>query len=360
MNKNTIMGLKMIQEGISLILDNAEQEASVPVEAVEETAVETKTAKKTAPVAKTAKSAKVEAKPTSSDSGYTQEELDGMTYNDLKKLAKELGITAVGNRKEITAKILSGETSTEEEPEETEEKKPSKKTVASKSKPVKKSAPPVEEDDDDEEPEDIEDDDEEPEDDVDPVEQQVLEAVEDMEDDEIRDLLSDVGISAKGKRQALISKLVQAVKDGKIDFDDNDSDENEDEDDSSDESVEEDSADEDITEGMNKKRKKAYIQFCKETEESFNDGEITREEMIEFINDFNGTKDKMKKVSDEDILNTYLTLASNLISDDGEIVEEGAYTVNDEPYCCGKPLKYDEDENKFICETCGEEYEGEE
>ena len=177
-----------------------------------------------------------------------------------------------------------------------------------------------------------------------------------MEDDEIREYLEDVGISPKGKRQSLIAKLVQAVKDGKIDFDDADSDESEDEDTDT-EDTEEDTDVEDITETMTKKRKKAYLEFCDETRASVEDGEITREDLIEFLNDFNGTKDKMKKVSTNDLVEQYLMISANLIDDDGNVVEEGAYTINDEPYCCGKPLKYDEDENKFICEVCGEEYE---
>ena len=45
---------------------------------------------------------------------------------------------------------------------------------------------------------------------------------------------------------------------------------------------------------------------------------------------------------------------------DGEIVEEGAYTVNGVPYCCGRPLSYDEDEGKYVCEHCGGEYEADE
>lgn len=339
MNKSIIKGLEMIKDGIELILKNEEVEA--------DTAVAKSVPEKTAKVSKSV-SAKSDDKVSSE---YTKEELDGMSYNDLKKLAKELGITAVGNRKEITEKILGGEVSKDTDEEEVEEK-PVKKTAKSAVKSVKKSAPVEEEDEDEEEP----DEEDEEEDEVDPVEQQVLEAVEDMEDDEIREILDDVGVSSKGKRQSLIAKLVQAVKDGKIDFDD--SDDGEDEDDT-DEEADEDTADEDITESMTKKRKKAYLAFCEETKESFDDGEITREDLIEFINDFNGTKDKMKKVSDEDLVNTYLEISANLIDDDGNIVEEGAYTINDVPYCCGKPLKYDEDEEMFICEVCGEEYSGE-
>lgn len=337
-NEVIIKGLTQIKEGIDVILS--------VIGDVEPT-LEKKSESKKSEVKTSRKSTEVE-KAKSGSSEYTAEELDGMTYNDLKKLAKTLGITAVGNRKEITAKILSGEVEeVVEEAEEVEKKKSSPKRKSDSAKVVKKSEP--------EEEDEIEDDTDEEE--VDLVELQVLDATEDMEDDEIREYLEDVGISSKGKRQSLIAKLVQAVKDGKIDFDDADSDESEDEDTDT-EDTEEDTDVEDITETMTKKRKKAYLEFCDETRASVEDGEITREDLIEFLNDFNGTKDKMKKVSTNDLVEQYLMISANLIDDDGNVVEEGAYTINDEPYCCGKPLKYDKDENKFICEVCGEEYEG--
>lgn len=340
-NEVIIKGLTQIKEGIDVIL-------SVMGD-VEPTLEKKSESKK--PEVKTPKKSTEVVKDKSESSEYTAEELDGMTYNDLKKLAKTLGITAVGNRKEITAKILSGEVEeVVEEVEEVEKKKSSPKRKSDSAKVVKKKSEPEED-----EEEDIEDDTDVEE--VDLIEQQVLDATEDMEDDEIREYLEDVGISTKGKRQSLIAKLVQAVKDGKIDFDDVDSDESEDEDTDT-EDTEEDTDVEDITETMTKKRKKAYLEFCNETRISVEDGEITREDLIEFLNDFNGTKDKMKKVSTNDLVEQYLMISANLIDDDGNVVEEGAYTINDEPYCCGKPLKYDEDENKFICEVCGEEYEG--
>ena len=94
MNKSIIKGLEMIKDGIELILKSEEVEV--------DTAVTKSAPEKTAKVSKS-----VSAKSADEvSSEYTKEELDGMSYNDLKKLAKELGISAVGNRKEITEKIL--------------------------------------------------------------------------------------------------------------------------------------------------------------------------------------------------------------------------------------------------------------
>lgn len=279
-------------------------------------------------------------KSESASNELSEDELNGMTYNAIKKLAKELGISAVGNRKELIKKILAADTSEvdkEEASDEIEEVTETKKSL-SKTKVEE----PVEE-----EPEDEEDEAEE----VDPVEARILEATEDMSDDEIRELLEDVGVSSKGKRQSLITKLVAAVDDGLIDLDD--------EEESSDSKTEEVEEPADITEGMTKKRKKAYEELCDETTEAFESGEITRDDLISFINAFNGTDETFKKVTDEELMTKYLELSAMLVDDEGDVVEEGAYFINEEPYCCGHPLHFDEDSNKFVCDCCGSEYEAE-
>ena len=117
-NEVIIKGLTQIKEGIDVILS---------VMGDVEPTLEKKSESKKSEVKTSRKSTEVE-KAKSGSSEYTAEELDGMTYNDLKKLAKTLGITAVGNRKEITAKILSGEVEeVVEEAEEVEKKKSSPK-----------------------------------------------------------------------------------------------------------------------------------------------------------------------------------------------------------------------------------------
>lgn len=311
----------------------------------EETPSEVKVSKPNKPKSVSTPKAK-KSEPASSE--LSEDELNGMTYNDIKKLAKELGISAVGNRKELIKKILAADTSESDKEEVsgeveevTETKKSAPKTAAKKSLSKTKVEEPVEE-----EPEDEEDEAEE----VNPVEARILEATEDMSDDEIRELLEDVGVSSKGKRQSLITKLVAAVDDGLIDLDD------EEESSDSTEEVEEPA---DVTEGMTKKRKKTYEELCDETTESFESGEITRDDLISFINAFNGTDETFKKVSDEELITKYLELSAMLVDDEGNVTEEGAYFINEEPYCCGHPLHFDEDSDKFVCECCGSEYEAE-
>ena len=185
-----------------------------------------------------------------------------------------------------------------------------------------------------------------------------------MTNEEIADILADVGVVAKGKRQALISAVIKAVRDGKIDLDD---DESEDEDEEAEETTQsEESEDEEFdvndpeNPGMTKERKTALVAHESDTREGFENGDLTRKELVEWLNEYHNTKDTMKKKSDDEILEEYIYYSSLLIDDEGEMPEEeGAYTVNGIPYCCGHELKYNDDNETYICETCGAEYEAE-
>lgn len=363
-NEKIIFGLASLSEGFAslseglkeLMTSNAIKSSgcscstdsnSVETTATEETPSEVKVSSPNKSKSVSTPKAK-KSEPASNE--LSEDELNGMTYNAIKKLAKELGISAVGNRKELIKKILVADTSeadkeeaSDEIEEVTETKKSALKTVAKKSLSKTKVEEPVEEEPEDEEEDEAEE--------VDPVEARILEATEDMSDDEIRELLEDVGVSSKGKRQSLITKLVAAVDDGLIDLDD--------EEESIDSKTEEVEEPADVTEGMTKKRKKAYEELCDETEEAFESGKITRDDLISFINAFNGTDETYKKVPDEELITKYLELSAMLVDDEGNVTEEGAYFINEEPYCCGHPLHFDEDSNKFVCDCCGSEYEAE-
>lgn len=355
MNTQIIKGIEMLAEGLTSIVEGLKKAessvASAPVKQdVPKTHIEV-----SKPIETPKEEAVAEVKKSSE---YSEDELSSMSYNEIKKLAKELGISAVGNRKELVKKILANDSTTESAEVEDDEvveqskavKKAAKKSETEKgNKSFKKtvSKPKVEEPVEDDGEEDVEDEALE-----DTTESRVIEATEEMSDDELRELLEDVGVSSKGKRQALITKLVTAVEDGLIELDGEETDEEAPEDTDTEESA-------DVTEGMTKKRKEAYEELCDETTKALEDGEILREDLIEFINAFNGTNDKFKKLSTEDLLDKYLELSAMLVDDDGNVVEEGAYTINDEPYCCGHLLDYDEDREVFKCHCCGSEYEAE-
>lgn len=342
MNAKIIEGLKAVRDGIDLILEGYADD-SVSTQEVKSESVqrhkETKSSdtKTKAPVTTTEEV---------SHKTFTREQLDGMTYNNIKKLAKEVGVSAVGNREDITERIL-GLTS---ESDSHAEVSPVKNTKAKT------------------EPEEVEVDEK----DNDPLYAKVVYTVSDMSNEEIADILADIGVSAKGKREALIEKVVQAVKDGLLDFDDED--EEEEVEDTSSHSnkakedvstVEDDEEDEeDLTNdidnpAMTEARKKAIINQDNSIRKQFNDGDVTRDNLVEFLQSFYDTDEDMEDMSDDDLLDTYIDAVCRLVDDEGDLIEEGAYTLNGEPACCGRVLTYSEDTNLFICEHCGEEYEAE-
>lgn len=330
MNAKIIEGLKAVRDGIELILAGCvdDYEPAVPAKNEDKAVSETKP-KEVLPetVEETAPEAKVEGT-------LTREQLDGMTYNNIKKLAKEMGVSAVGNREEITNRILGCEAEAEEVTETTEA--------------------PVEVEVDEK--------------DNDPVYAKVVEAVAEMDSEDLADILADVGISAKGKRETLIEKIVQAVKDGLIEFD-------EDEEETVEENIvplpttapaveeaeeeEEDDVNDLDNPNMTEARKKALINQDNSIRKQFKNGDVTRDNLVEFLQSFYDTEEDMDDMSDDDLLDTYIDAVCRLVDDDGDLIEEGAYTLNGEPACCGRALSYSEDTNVFICEHCGEEYEAE-
>lgn len=300
------------------------------------------------------------------DSDFTREDLDALSYNNLKKLARDMGISAVGSRDDLTDKIMeakdSGESASDEKPTKTSKTAKATKTSAApktSKRGLSKPAPAPE-------PEDNycdEDDDDE-----DPIIQKVNEAVAEMSNEEIADVLADIGVRAKGKRQTLIAAVVKAVRDGKLELGDDDDEDGEPaeeestvSDDSNDSDGEVDVNDPD-NEDMTDARREALAEYEEAVRNDFDNGDITRSDMIEWLNEYNGSKDaSLKKKSDEEILEAYVYFSSLFITDEGETLEEaGAYTVNGVPYCCGRPLDYNKKTGEYCCSHCGETYEADE
>ncbi|MBR5945172.1 MAG: hypothetical protein IKZ94_09525, partial [Lachnospiraceae bacterium] len=259
--------------------------------------------------------------------------LEDMSYTELKKLAKEMGLPARGSRDELLARIRDNQGTSVDEAEEDEED-------------ISEDAVPDEEEED-------------------PVYASVLEAVEDMSNEDIADILADAGISAKGKREALIDKLVNAVKDGLIEFEDSDedSDEEDAEEPATEEPVDEDEDNDDINNldnpAMTEERKDAIIAEDKKIRKQFKSGKLTRKVAVKFLQEFYDTEDSLEDMTDEEVLDTYIDAVCRMIDDEGNLVEEGAYELNGEPACCGRHLTYSEDTGVYVCEHCGTEYEAE-
>lgn len=140
------------------------------------------------------------------ESEYSMEELKAMTQAELKALAKELGVSVRGSKSAILGRILEKLDVAEVEEEE---------------EPVTEAEEPTEE---------VENDD------------AVQEALEELELEDLADLCEQAELSTKGKKQALIARLMTAHNAGEIDL--TDFFEEEDITDEVDEEIEEDAVDE--------------------------------------------------------------------------------------------------------------------
>lgn len=283
-------------------------------------------------------SSKSEAASDKEDSNgeeMTAEELKEMSYNDLKAYAKSRGIKAIGSHKQLLANILKT-LDKEDEEENTEEGMPVS---------AKKSAVPVDEEDNEEE---VEDDD-------------LRAELAKMDTKELADILSEAGLSVKGKKEALITRIIKAVEDGLIEFEEEDEETEEYE--TTEETEEEgenidDSGEYDLNDpknpNMTKERKDAITALEKEIQANIKKKKTTDDDMTEFLISVGYTKKEIKGL--DDIADTYLQEKALFINDDGEEVEkEEPYSINGEPACCGKLLEKDGD--TYICSVCGAEYE---
>ena len=324
-----------------------------------------KTSEKVIPAKKSAtKKSKIEKQevdeadetPDETDGIYTKEALDGKKYNELKKIAKEVGVSAKGDRETLIDNILGASEQIEDEGDEDEgdEEETTLEDVEDED----------DTDEDDGEEEDVE---AEPIDDEESLAEEIEDRVSEMETEEIADLLVEAGISAKGKRQALINKLIKAVQDGAIAINGKDEDEEEPEDDDYEDEGDEDEGDEeDVNDLSNPNikpaRKKALKALKSMLEKKYNDGKLKAVTMKKALKAYyDESADEIDDMDNDELFDAYLQLKMLFIDDEGDEVEEGApYTLNGEPYCCGQPLQYNEEDDTFICEICGGEYESEE
>mgnify|MGYP001011858827 CR=1 FL=1 len=266
-------------------------------------------------------------------------DLGSMKLKELREYAEELGLNSKGKRAEVEDRIRefldNQEDSEDEEVEEPEVEEESEE-------------PEIEENEDSEEDEDSE----EAEDDEveDETYAKVMQYVNEASDDELRETLEELGLSSKGKREALVEKIYQAVKDGLFEFEEEDEEPSED--------VEpEEETDEETSEdlGMTEERAKAIEVMEEQVQEEFEEGKITRKEMVAYLKQVGIAV--TKKVEDEAVVEMYTEKLALLIDDEGEFHDEGGdpYNINEVPYCCGAPLE--EIEGGYRCNVCGTEYE---
>lgn len=344
-----VEALKKIAEGLNELI--AIEEAAAKVDAPkseEKPKKETPKAEKSAP--KKEAPAKKVADDSENEGGNEDVDLNAMGYAELKAYAADLGLKAIGTKAQLIKKIEKAlaEQGNSEESEKQEESESATEETADDSG-----------EDDGEEADGLDDE----------LKAKIDETFEGYTIEELREFVKELGLSTKGSREVLMSKIYDHADE--IDFGDDeegeqessaDDDSSEDgEDVSSDEAAEDDSEDEgeEGEEEMTEARAKAVEEWVAEQKQAFDDDELDVKEMKDFLKEnFGVTFDK--KAKPQDVLDSYIEHGVNFIDDEGNIVEEGVYSVNGEYYCCGTPLeikKNKKGELSAICAVCGGKYE---
>ena len=271
------------------------------------------------------------------------EELANLTFNDLRSLGAKLGVKSGGRRSEIEANILAlADKKTAAKTEAPEEDIPPK-TETKKEEASKPS-------DDGEEEEADED--------------EIREACEKMTDEELQEVLKDVGLRTSGKRTALIDRIIKAVADGILDW----------EDDGEPVELESEPPDEESG-GSGAENRDMYSEF---PELAVNDPSKFRitEERLKKLEELDALRESDEEGEDEGAMDEFLAghfgskykadghdlgqkarlyyeVMKLFVDDDGdEHTEREGYYILDELYCCAKPVDKD-----GKCLVCNDVYE---
>lgn len=298
------------------------------------------------------------------------EDLSTMTIQQLRALAKTHGLSTKGTKKDLIARITDSET-TEEQPEEEVIEEVQEPEVVEEIVEEE-----VEVEDDQDEDEDVEEVEDMEDEELDQME--IIQAeLEGMSLEELQEILESVDLPTKGKKQALISRILEAVEDGVLEFEDEvdenyDADEEDAEldeaieqaldgeettDEEEYEEVEVDEEDEDEEEELSP-REATQQEIEEEIAEAYENGDLTDKEIANFLDDyFNG---KFKPINKKRAYNKYVEIMCDLVDADGDRMDmQEAYYINDEEiYCCGSEIK-ELDNGNLFCEVCGTEYETE-
>lgn len=337
--EEAIKGLNMVAEAIKAEGADAD-ENSAPAKRTPagRKASEKKAPAKSAPAKKTA-----DEDEDDSAGEYTYEELMDMPYNDMKKYAKSVGVTAMGSREKIVNDILKtyGVEAPDEEDED-EDEAPKKKAPARKKTTASKKSAPVEEEDEEDEEEDE-------------VTAQVNEAVKDMEDSEIAELLKQAGLPSKGKRTALIARVIKGVKDEVIDLD-GEEDEDEDE-----ESIYDSLNDYENNEEIPEERAAAIKKFEAATNKKVKAKTLKMAMIKKALTAYYGDEADLSEAGDEELVEAYIDMKCRFIDDEGDNYDgtDDAYYVNGMLACHGYICEESEDGSSLVCPVCGAEYENE-
>lgn len=208
----------------------------------------------------------------------------------------------------------------------------------------------------------------------------------DMSDDDLKELLQSFNLSIRGKRQAWLSKLITAVKEGVVEFSDDDADEEEAEteaepapaepteavpaeaeeeeaetaevsDDREPDSKSEVDGDEYFnTETMTPARKKRIKAGSDSINAELEAKKFKFEEILPELDAFYGKGAVDGRTKEEKFL-LYKKAHGRMIDDDGNAHEMGeCYHIDGYVTCCGHFLQQEEGKADLVCKLCGAIY----
>ena len=341
MKKDLILAsIGTIQSGLQMLVDAIEGEALQDVKELKAQVKED--------TEKEVKNATTPKESPEDEEGVelTQEFLETVKYNDLKKLASNMGIEGKGTREQIIDRILG----TVDTDEEAEVEEPAKVVDIGKARKAK--AKSVEED-------------EEAEEDLEEVKPQWVLELEAMSVEDLADLLTSVKLPAKGKKQALVDRAIAAVNDGTIVID---------------EEVEEE-VEEVVEEPVKKKPAKRQAKKDKEVATTVKREELITDELVaiaeillqegedfdsfdveldqetlDVVNKFSGTELVLDDLTEEDVkIVTEVSVCVMLLMTDSEgdlqDFEEAYQLPTEQWFCCGHELE--DTDAGMLCNVCG-------
>jgi hypothetical protein len=169
--------------------------------------------------------------------------------------------------------------------------------------------------------------------------------------EELADICAEYELSTKGKKQALIDRIVKGIMDGTIEL----------EDEPEKETQEEEKAPlKKVAEYDNPQRAKKEAEVEADIRDKYEKGKLKDNEIKKFLDKYNEGDPECagcKGCSKEDMLECYIDIHKALVDDDGDLNEfEEPYIRDGEYFCCGREIKELENGNLY-CQVCGTEYE---
>lgn len=340
---------------------------NAPVDVADEPApVEKKPAKKSAKKAAPVKEEKAESTDVSKAGSYTEESLNEINYADLKKIAASLGLSAKGKRNELVERILSAQGDDSADEVEEPAKKPAKKKKSDKvvdleEKKAEKAAKASDEEDEFGE-----------------IADEVLESTE---DEDIIDILKEVGLKRITKKN-LRAKLIDALSKGLLDefLDDDEDEEDESVEDAEDEAeeVDDDDDEEEIEidettyfedfdpDGVNDPdecedpRLATMLEVQETILHKIETGSLKEATMRKFLlsNSTEDEKEEIEEYDSEQVIAAYCELRKRMVDDQGDDMSKEAqdgYYINEELYVCGH--KCVEADGELISEVTGDVFD---